>query len=204
LILCQLSFWNTTSNNGCNGVNYDNPVESGKLFSTETPLQEVFEMMNVKTPWYPAGLMALLLFGIPVSGIGIAVFFITDRNPAFLLVGGIFMLLGALSIVKGASLNRKLNRFKSNSKFFDATVTTIISANFLRIGSFITARVECSYKNGNDKKCLVRSGYYLLTGLDRMEDLYAKVHLGSDNPKDYIVELFRKSAKTPNVDLDYR
>ncbi len=62
-----------------------------------------------------------------------------------------------------------------------------------RIGSYLTAQVECLYESEKGDKSVI-SGYHLLLPFDRREDLYAKIYLDRNNPEKYAIELFRKNT----------
>lgn len=147
-------------------------------------------MRTVATPWYGLSKFMLLGFGIPFSLVGVVLFFILDGNLAFLLNGVFWMIIGGGFKIKGASNQRKLEILKREGLCYDGSVVNIIPAHWVRIGNYVTARVECVYKTEKGE-CLVKSGYHLLSPLDRIENLYAKIYFDYNNPEKYVVELFR-------------
>ena len=62
----------------------------------------------------------------------------------------------------------------------------------VKIGIYVTARVECLYKTEKGDN-LVESGYHLLLYNDRGEDLQAKLYIDPNDAKKYAIEHFRKA-----------
>ncbi len=92
--------------------------------------------------------------------------------------------------IKGDSDQRNLERLKREGICYDGSVISIIPTHWVRIGSYITAQVECSFKTEKGD-CLVKSGYHLLSPLDRIDDLYAKIYFNHNNSNNYVVELLK-------------
>lgn len=95
--------------------------------------------------------------------------------------------------IKDTYNRRKLETLKREGLSYEGSVVSIIAAPWIRIGSYVTARVECVYKTEKGD-CLVKSGYHLLLPFDRREDLYAKIYFDHKDSKHYIVEIFRKDT----------
>ena len=100
------------------------------------------------------------------------------------------MIVGCGLKIKGDNNQRKLQTLKTEGQSYDCSVKRIFPAHWVRIGSYVTARVECVYK-AEKGDCLIKSGYYLISPLDRIENLYAKVYFDYNNSDSYVVELFR-------------
>ena len=147
-------------------------------------------MRPVATPWSRLGKFILLGFGVPFSLVGVVLYIVLDGNWALLLNGVLWLVIGGGLQAKRASDRRKLEKLKREGLCYDGSVVNIIPALWIRIGSYVTARVECIYKTGKGD-CLVKSGYYLLSPLDRIENLYAKIYFDCNNSDKYAVELFR-------------
>ncbi|EGY80018.1 flagellar basal-body rod protein FlgF [Peptoniphilus indolicus ATCC 29427] len=60
----------------------------------------------------------------------------------------------------------------------------------VRIGSYMTARIKCKYKDEKSEKSVV-SGYYLLSPWDRIENLNAKIYVEKNNDIKNIVVIHR-------------
>lgn len=68
----------------------------------------------------------------------------------------------------------------------------IVPIPWVRIGSYLTARFECVYKSEKGDS-LIKSGYYLLSPLDRIENFYAKIYFDCNNLDKYVVELLKRN-----------
>lgn len=147
-------------------------------------------MRTVATPWYGLSKFMLLGFVIPFSLVGVVIFFVQDGNWAFLINGIFWMIMGIGLKIKGASNQRKLEILKREGLCYNGSVVSIIPAHWVRIGSYVTARVECVYKTEKGES-IIMSGYHLLSPLYRIENLYAKIYFDDNNSEKYVVELFR-------------
>lgn len=92
--------------------------------------------------------------------------------------------------IKSNYNQRNLENLKSEGLCYDDSVVSIIPTHWVRIGSYVTARVECVCKTEKGDS-LIKSGYHLLSPLDRIENLYAKIYFDYNNSEKYVVELFR-------------
>lgn len=146
-------------------------------------------MKIVEMPWKGLYKFFLFLFGIPFFLIGI-IFLIIDGSWAFILNGAVWIVFGVGLKIKSTFNRRKLETLKREGLCYEGSVVSIIPAHWVRIGSYITARVECVYKTEKGD-CLVKSGYHLLLPFDRREHLHAKIYFDHNNFEKYIVELFR-------------
>lgn len=147
-------------------------------------------MRTVATPWYKLYKPILFGFGIPFTLIGL-IFLYIDGNLAFLINGILWVIVGCGLKIKGDYNQRKLQILKREGLYYDGSVAHIVPAHWVKIGSYVTARVECVYK-AKKGDCLIKSGYYLLSPLDRIENLYAKIYFDCNNSDKYVVELFRE------------
>lgn len=147
-------------------------------------------MRPVATPWSRLAKFILLGFGVPFSLVGVVLYIVLDGNWALLLNGVMWLIIGGGLQVKGASDQRKLEKLKREGLGYDGFVVNIIPAHWIRTGSYVTARVECVYKTEKGDR-FVKSGHYLLSPFDRIEDLHAKIYFDANDPAKYSVELFR-------------
>ncbi len=147
-------------------------------------------MRQVATPWSRLAKLLLLGFGVPFFLVGVVLHIALDGNWALLLNGVLWLVIGGGLQVKGASNQRKLEKAKKEGLCYDGSVVNIIPAHWIRVGSYVTARVECIYKTGNDDR-LVKSGYYLLSPFDRIENFRAKIYFDPNDQAKHDVELFR-------------
>lgn len=146
-------------------------------------------MRVVETPWKKLYKAPLFLFGIPFTLIGV-IFFVIDGNLAFIINGVLWIIVGVGLKTKSTFNRRKLETLKREGLCYEGSVVSIIPAPWVKVGSYVTARVECVYKTEKGDY-LVKSGYHLLLPFDRKEDLYAKIYFDRNNLEKYIVELFR-------------
>lgn len=140
----------------------------------------------------------IFIFGIPFFTIGVY-FFATDGNWAFLFNGALWIIIGSVMKIKSLYNKYKLDELKNNGISYDGQVVEIVPYPSIKIGSYITARLKCTYESGNGA-LTVTSGFCLLLPLDRIENLRAKIYFDADKPKKYIVELFRLESSLRKVD----
>lgn len=146
-------------------------------------------MRAVATPWYKLYKPILFGFGIPFTLIGLIILYLAG-NLAFLINGVLWIVIGLGLKIKGDYNQRKFEILKKEGLYHDGSVVHIFPAHGVRIGSYITARVECTYKAENGDS-FVKSGYYLLSPLDKIENLHAKIYIDFNNLEKYFVELYR-------------
>lgn len=149
-------------------------------------------MKIVETPWERLYKFVLFMFGIPLLLIG-AIILAIYRNWAIILIGSIWIIFAVELKIKNVYNKHRLESLKKEGICYDGTVVKIIPKPWVRIGSYVTAQVECLYKTEKGDG-LVRSGYHLLLPFDRREDLYAKIYLDSNNLEKHSIELFRKDT----------
>ncbi|WP_425447940.1 hypothetical protein [Dethiothermospora halolimnae] len=147
-------------------------------------------MKIVERPWKRLYKFFLFLFGIPFFLIGV-IFLIIDGSWAFILNGALWIIFGVGLKIKSIYNRRKLEILKREGICYDGSVVSIIPTHWVRIGSYVTARIECVYKTEKGD-CLIKSGYHLLSPFDIRENLHAKIYLDYNNFDKYIVELFRR------------
>ena len=141
-------------------------------------------MNRVNTPWKIVGRFVFLLFGIPFIIIGIfEQSFI--KSSAFLINGLIWFIVGMVLLLKS-----KYDEIKERSIFKEAIVYKCIVKNIfpkymIKIGSYITARVQYSYNDGEDKTYM--SAFYLLTPWDNLSNLKGKVYIDSRGRKVFVL-----------------
>lgn len=125
--------------------------------------------------------------------------------------GAVFFVLGMCFYLYGKSTYVKRERLKMNGVAYDAEVVRILPNPIIRIYSYVSAVVECGYRNHEGKTCLVKSGTLLLSRVffpyltvKENGPLYAKVYVNRNNPADYAVEVYIETAPSVKFDLDYR
>ena len=163
-------------------------------------------MILINRPWFWIGKFAFYFPTIPLVVITLILLLFIRWSDVYLVtlyqsfVFGILSLIFTLIDFFG---NKKLDNFKKIGVCYDAAIVNIFPANWAHIGSYATANVHCVYKDGAGNNCLVKSGYHLLNPSDRNGDLIAKVYVETENPKNYMVELYRKTDENLKIDIDY-
>ncbi|GMG96585.1 hypothetical protein [Tepidimicrobium xylanilyticum] len=149
-------------------------------------------MEIVKTPWEVLYKFILFMFGIPLFFIGILLV-VMSGNWAVILNALMWIIFSLGFKIKSIYNRHKLETLRRKGICYDGSVVKIIPAPWVRIGSYVTARVECLYKTEKGDS-LISSGYYLLLPFDRKEDLHAKIYFDRNNLEKNIIELFRKDT----------
>ena len=179
-------------------------------------------MKSVVYPWKSASIMFFTL-GLLFLILPIVVH--STIHPVFFMSIALFI-TGICFNLYSKRNEKKLERLKDGGLCYNAEIVRIIPNYLIRIRFYLTACVECSYRNHEGKTCLVKSGYYLLdpTGksssvkfLPRMyaaiyfddfinndgkNRLNATVYVNPDDPADYFVEVSEKTDI--QYDHDYR
>lgn len=100
----------------------------------------------------------------------------------------VWLVLFALSFIKVSYDRRKMKSLKNHGVCVEANINEIISALWIRVGNYHTARVKCDvYYEG--KEYSIVSGYFVLKPFVRIENLCAYVYF--DKRGKYIVELYQ-------------
>ena len=162
-------------------------------------------METIKTPWFHLAKFTLIFFALPLTLITIFLYNRVDDNRAFIINSIVWSSIGGFCFFRGLYLKKKLDALKNARNTYHAEVVVILPAKNVRIGSYVTAKVECVYYDRFSKRCLIHSGYHLLRPHDNLDNIYAKAYVDSSDPRNYCVELFRHKVNTSaNVDYDYR
>lgn len=146
-------------------------------------------MRNVKTPWEVLPKFYLLGFGIPLSVIGL-LFLVFNGSWALMINGVIWLVIGIACVTKNRCDRQEHSRLKEEGLCYTGTVTKICPNHFVRIGSYITARVICSYI-GETGAATVNSNHFLLTHFDKKENFRAMVYVDQRDASKFFVDLYR-------------
>lgn len=146
-------------------------------------------MTIVETPWKWLYRLFLFFFGLIFLTPGVA-FFIIEGIWIFLLTGILLEFIGIGCYIKDRTVKRQLKTLRDEGKCIEANVVNIVLMPWVRIGTYVTARVDCAYQVEEGER-VVKSGYLLLTPFDKIEALKAKVYFDRSNSAKYRVELFR-------------
>lgn len=145
-------------------------------------------MKKVETPWNIL-FKCCIIFGISFFLIGIF-FLLINKSWAFIFNGILWIILGIMAKAKLSYHEHKLQKLKRVGICYDGTVINILPSPLIRIGSYITSCVQCSYIT-KESKYLVKSNYFVLLPFDTKESLCAKIYFNSSDLQDFIVELYR-------------
>lgn len=145
-------------------------------------------MKKIETLWKVL-YKIFIIFGTPFLLIGIF-FLLVDGNWAFILNGILWIVPGIIVKIKCDFYENMLQNFKTTGICCDATVVDISYYPLIRIGSYLTARIQCSCID-TENKPLTKHGYYVLLPFDKKENLCPKIYFNNSNPDDCILELYR-------------
>ena len=146
-------------------------------------------MKIVDRPWSKAFKPFLFLFGIPFFLFGFY-FYSREGNIAAMDIGTIFILIGLVIKMIDLSIKGKLEMLESEGICYDARVVSIKPSYWIKIGSYITARVECRFQSEEGERTVV-SKHFLLTPWDKKDKLFPKIYCHASNLDQYLVKLYR-------------
>jgi len=127
-------------------------------------------------------------------------------NP-LTLIGIAFLLAGLIALGIVLKKRRKLKRLKDEGLRYDAEVVGIVAPyQNMVVGTMFSAsmKVECAYTNQRGERCLVVSNQHMLNVGITKDELTAVVYVDKHEPEIYLVEVFKKDAKSRGFDKDYR
>jgi hypothetical protein len=143
----------------------------------------------------------------------------------FMIQGSVWALLGVVFLTISARGDWKLRRLKNEGEQFKGTIESFNPVYGVRILHYLTLRVDCSYINFEQKKCLVRSRAFLYGNIFNMRniggslrntagdhlamglsgtDFSVDIYVNRENPRDYAVEIFERNGEPVSADYDFR
>ena len=144
----------------------------------------------IKTPWFGLAKFFLFVIAAPCSILGVIYLLRPEKSPAWMINGVIWALVAIICFVKASLEKRKLNNLKESGVRYNGTITNILPSNAIRIGSYVTARIQFIVDTQTDKFSFI-SGYYLLTTFDQKDKLLVSVYIDPNKLKRYAIELSR-------------
>ena len=157
-------------------------------------------MRELKSPHRTFAKIALII-GVSLSAVGITmavlgfifdevVFVFNMQAVVWGFQGLIWLGIGLGMHAYFMSLAKKFMRLKREGLCYDAEILQIIPSGTYQMGRSVGSYAECSYKNQEDKTCLVRSKQFLMdrTYLDK-DNYAAKVYVNRRDPRDYFVDI---------------
>lgn len=128
-------------------------------------------MKIVERPWFKAFKFLFIWCGIPLTIIGLLTH-IYWKNIAFLINGFVWLFISIAILCKALFEYYKLKKLKDSGVKYKCKINRVIPLNYIRFGSYIVSKVECTYeKNGTTYEIL--DGPYLLSPFEKLEKLSA-------------------------------
>ena len=116
-------------------------------------------MELIETPYKLVSRFMILGFGIPFTLVGIIIYVNLNHNWSLLFNGVLWLAIGFSFMGYDVHNKKKLIRLKESMVNSEGTDVKIIPALGIKIGSYVTARVECHIYSGGVYKT-VKSGVY--------------------------------------------
>lgn len=102
----------------------------------------------------------------------------------------VWMVLFLISYSKLVYNKQRLKKLKNFGVCVDSKIKEIIPTVWVRIGSYTSCKIICSFVyDGKEYEAV--SNYFALTPFQRKEDLYANVYVDNHDPSKYGIELFQ-------------
>lgn len=133
-------------------------------------------MKTVERPWFKASKFLGICFGIPFTIIGLFTY-VYWKNYAFLINGLVWLFISIAFLCKALFEYYKLKKLKDSGVKYKCKINRVIPLNYLRFGSFIVSKVECTYEN-NGTTYEILDGPYLLFPFEKEEKLSAFAYIG--------------------------
>ncbi len=112
----------------------------------------------------------ILGFGIPFTLVGIIIYVNLSHNWSLLFNGVLWLAIGFSLMGYDVYNKKKLTRLKESMVNSEGTDVKIIPALGIKIGSYVTAQVECLIYSDEVYKT-VKSGFFLLSPYDTVEKI---------------------------------
>lgn len=132
-------------------------------------------MKTVERPWFKASKSLALWGGIPLTIIGLFTY-IYWKNIAFLINGFMWLFISMAFLCKAVLEYYKLKKLKDSGVKYKCTINRLIPLNYIRFGSYIVSKVECTYEN-NGTRYEILDGPYLLSPFEKEEKLSAFAYI---------------------------
>jgi hypothetical protein len=177
-------------------------------------------MRTLKSTWHRIGKIFAIIgaaFLVPAT-IFFELYFnnyVGDRHVFFILlidfcsIGILFFAIGMCFYLPARRAGDKRNRLKADGLSYDAEIMRVLPCNYVRVSGYVSAHLECSYRNQEGKICLVKSecllldyGAFSYSCKADNGSMSAKVYVSRDNPKVYSVEV--TAGADIRFDYDYR
>ena len=135
-------------------------------------------MEIVERPWFKASKFLGICFGIPLTIIGLFAY-IYWKNIACLINGFIWLFLSIALLCKALFEYYKFKKLKDSGVKYKCKINRVIPLSYIRFGSYIVSKVECTYEiDGITYEIL--DGPYLLLPFEKLEKLSAIAYIGKN------------------------
>lgn len=135
-------------------------------------------MKTVERSWFKAFKFLAICFGIPLTIIGLFTY-IYWKNIAFLINGLVWLFISIALLCKALLEYYKMKKLKDSGVKYKCKINRVIPLNYIRFGSYIVSKVECTYEiDGTTYEIL--DGPYLLLPFEKLEKLSAFAYIGKN------------------------
>lgn len=135
-------------------------------------------MKTVERPWFKASKFLGICFGIPFTIIGLFTY-VYWKNYAFLINGLVWLFISIAFLCKALFEYYKLKKLKDSGVKYKCKINRVIPLNYIRFGSYIVSKLECTYEN-NGTTYEILDGPYLLLPFEKLEKLSAFAYIGKN------------------------
>lgn len=135
-------------------------------------------MKIVERPWFKASKFLGICFGIPFTIIGLFTY-IYWKNYAFLINGLVWLFISIAFLCKALLEYYKLKKLKDSGVKYKCKINRVIPLNYIRVGSYIVSKLECTYEN-NGTTYEILDGPYLLFPFEKLEKISAFAYIGKN------------------------
>lgn len=135
-------------------------------------------MKIVERPWFKAFKFLALCCGISFTIIGLFIY-IYWKNIALLINGLVWLFISMAFLCKAVLEYYKLKKLKDSGVKYKCKINRVIPLNYIRFGSYIVSKVECTYEN-NGTTYEILDGPYLLLPFEKLEKLSAFAYIGKN------------------------
>lgn len=135
-------------------------------------------MKIVERLWFKAFKFLFIWCGIPFTIIGLLTY-IYWKNIAFLINGLVWLFISIAFLCKALLEYYKLKKLKESGVKYKCKINRVIPLNYIRFGSYIVSKLECTYEiDGITYEIL--DGPYLLSPFEKLEKLSAFAYIGKN------------------------
>ncbi len=135
-------------------------------------------MKTVERPWFKASKFLGIWGGIPLTIIGL-ITYIYWKNIACLINGFVWLFISMAFLCKALLEYYKLKKLKDSGVKYECKINRLIPLHYIRFGSYIVSKVECTYEIDGTRYEIL-DGPYLLSPFEKEEKLSAIAYIGKN------------------------